>query len=71
MIATLVNVEDMRASTLHAGIEYTESTFPRSREVLAEVLDGVPDDEVQRITAGNAAQLYSFDVPLTGPATEQ
>ena len=51
--------------TLMWGSDYphTESTFPRSRKVLAEVLKGVPDDEVQRIVAGNAAELYSFKLP--------
>ncbi len=55
--------------TLMWGSDYphTESTFPRSREVLAEVLDGVPDDEVARIVAGNAAELYSFKLPETAP----
>jgi hypothetical protein len=27
------------------------------------VLNGVPEEEAQRIVAGNAAELYSFDVP--------
>jgi predicted TIM-barrel fold metal-dependent hydrolase len=51
--------------TLMWGSDYphTESTFPRSRQILAEVLDGVPEEEAQRIVAGNAAELYSFDVP--------
>jgi predicted TIM-barrel fold metal-dependent hydrolase len=41
---------------------HTESTFPRSREILARLLDGVPDDDRRRITADNAARLYHFDV---------
>ncbi|MCW2549915.1 MAG: amidohydrolase 2, partial [Mycobacterium sp.] len=51
--------------TLMWGSDYphTESTFPRSRQILAEVLNGVPEEEAQRIVAGNAAELYSFDVP--------
>ncbi len=55
--------------TLMWGSDYphTESTFPRSREVLAEVLEGVPEDEVARIVAGNVAQLYSFKLPETAP----
>ena len=55
--------------TLMWGSDYphTESTFPRSREVLAEVLEGVPEDEVARIVAGNAAELYHFTLPETAP----
>jgi predicted TIM-barrel fold metal-dependent hydrolase len=39
---------------------HTESTFPRSRTVLERILDGVPRQERQQITASNAARLYGF-----------
>ena len=42
---------------------HTESTFPRSRQILSEILDGLDEDERHQITAGNAARLYSFDLP--------
>ena len=41
---------------------HSESTFPRSREILAEILAGVPDDEQARIVGGNTARVYRFDV---------
>ena len=41
-----------------------ESTFPRSREILAEVLDGVAPEDAARIVSANAADLYGFEVPL-------
>jgi predicted TIM-barrel fold metal-dependent hydrolase len=41
---------------------HSESTFPRSRTILAEILDGVPADEQAKIAAGNTARLYRFDV---------
>jgi predicted TIM-barrel fold metal-dependent hydrolase len=41
---------------------HSESTFPRSREVLAEILEGVPEDEQAKIAGGNTARLYRFDV---------
>jgi predicted TIM-barrel fold metal-dependent hydrolase len=41
---------------------HSESTFPQSRKILAEILAGVPDDEQAKIVGGNAARLYRFDV---------
>ena len=40
---------------------HTESTWPRSREVLGELLGDVPDDEAARMTHGNAARVFGFD----------
>ena len=53
-------------STLLWGSDYphTESTFPRSREIVAEILADVPEDEQRMIVRDNAARLYDFDVPL-------
>ena len=48
---------------------HSESTFPQSRKILAQILEGVPDDEQAKITAGNTARVYNFDVArLTVPA---
>jgi len=56
---------------------HSESTFPQSRKILAEILEGVPDDEQAKpapdhdpgIAAGNTARVYHFDVArLTAPA---
>ncbi|HEX4431438.1 MAG TPA: amidohydrolase family protein [Frankiaceae bacterium] len=57
--------DEIGVETLMWGSDYphTESTFPRSREVLEEVLQGVSDDERALITSGNAAELYSFALP--------
>ena len=40
---------------------HAESTFPRSREILEEILNGVPEDERLKITALNAARLYNIN----------
>src|SRR5206468_8968811 len=48
---------------------HSESTFPQSRKILAEILAGVPDDEQAKIASGNTARVYNFDVArLTVPA---
>jgi predicted TIM-barrel fold metal-dependent hydrolase len=49
---------------------HSESTFPQSRKILAEILAGVPDDEQAKpapdpdpgIVGGNTARVYNFDV---------
>lgn len=41
---------------------HSESTFPRSREILDRILAGVPDGERAKIAGQNAARLYHFDV---------
>ncbi len=40
---------------------HPEWTWPRSREVLGELLEDVPDDEVARMTHGHAARVFGFD----------
>jgi predicted TIM-barrel fold metal-dependent hydrolase len=48
---------------------HSESTFPQSRRILADILAGVPADEQQKIVAGNTARLYAFDTAsLAAPA---
>ena len=36
---------------------HPEITFPRSRQILEKVLEGVPEDEKVKIVGGNAAKL--------------
>ena len=40
---------------------HSESTFPRSRKILAEILEGVPDEQA-KIAGGNTGRVYKFDV---------
>jgi len=41
---------------------HSESTFPRSREVLDDILRNVPEDERAKIVCHNTARLYGFDL---------
>lgn len=41
---------------------HTESTFPRSREILGHILEDVDRREIPMIVSGNAARLYGFDL---------
>jgi predicted TIM-barrel fold metal-dependent hydrolase len=52
--------------TLLWGSDYphTESTFPRSQEIVAEILAGVDPSEVRAIVCDNAARLYGFSAPV-------
>ena len=49
---------------LMCGSDYphSESTFPKSREILDRILEGVPQDEKAKIVGGNVARLYDFDL---------
>ena len=56
---------------------HSESTFPQSRKILAEILAAVPDDEQAKpapdhdpgIAGGNTDRVYNFDAArLTAPA---
>jgi predicted TIM-barrel fold metal-dependent hydrolase len=40
---------------------HAESTFPRSREIVERMLDGVAEDEKAKIVGENTARLYHFD----------
>ena len=71
--------DNMMWDNMMWGSDYphSESTFPQSRKILAEILEGVPDDEQAKpapdrdpgIAGGNTARVYNFDMArLTVPA---
>ena len=39
---------------------HSESTFPKSLEILDEILEGVPEEEKAMIVGENAARVYGF-----------
>jgi len=40
---------------------HSESTFPKSLEILDRILEGVPEEEKAMIVGGNAARVYGFN----------
>lgn len=46
--------------TWECDYPHSDSFWPNSRKVVAEMLRNVPDDEVDRIVEGNARDLYRF-----------
>ena len=41
---------------------HSESTFPKSREILNRILEGVPQEEKNKIVGSTTAKLYGFDM---------
>jgi predicted TIM-barrel fold metal-dependent hydrolase len=44
-----------------ADYPHSDSTWPQSPETLMKSLDGVPDEEIDKMTHGNAMRHYRFD----------
>ena len=51
----IIGVENLQWGSDYPHIE---GTFPESRRILAEILDGVPEEEQMLITSGNVTRLY-------------
>jgi predicted TIM-barrel fold metal-dependent hydrolase len=45
-----------------SDLPHVEGTYPKSRQHLAELLVGVPREEVEAIVGMNAARVMNFDV---------
>jgi predicted TIM-barrel fold metal-dependent hydrolase len=54
--------EHVGVDNLGWGSDYphAESTYPRSHEILAEALQGVPAEHAAKIVGGNTARLFGF-----------
>jgi predicted TIM-barrel fold metal-dependent hydrolase len=59
----LLDVLGARVPTWGSDYPHTESTFPRSQDIVASRLKGLDDDDAARITCGTCAELYGFDLP--------
>ena len=49
--------------TLQWGSDYphAESTFPKSREIVDRILEGVPEDEKALIAGENCAKMFNMN----------
>ena len=43
---------------------HTESTWPESQRVIREIFEGVPEEEVRKITCLNTARVFGFSMPV-------
>jgi predicted TIM-barrel fold metal-dependent hydrolase len=41
---------------------HAESTWPKSRDFLDRMFAGVPEADLRKITSGNAARLFGFEL---------
>ena len=41
---------------------HPEGTFPKSKEIVERVFQGIPDDEKAKILGGNCAEVYGFKI---------
>ena len=51
----IIGVENLQWGSDYPHIE---GTFPESRRILAEILEGVPEEEQMLIASGNVTKLY-------------
>ena len=58
-VSGLVDVPDVGADYPHA-----ESTFPKSRQILEEILVGCTEEGNAKIAGGSAARVYKLDKNL-------
>jgi predicted TIM-barrel fold metal-dependent hydrolase len=56
--------------TWECDYPHSDSTWPHSADLLSHCLEGVPNDEVDKITHLNAMRLYKFDPFATKPRAE-
>jgi predicted TIM-barrel fold metal-dependent hydrolase len=59
----LLDVLGPGTPTWGSDYPHTESTFPRSREILGGILADLDEADVARITSGTCASIYGFDTP--------
>ncbi len=66
-------LDEIGIDTVMWGSDYPhlEGMWPESRQKLAAVLPGLPEEKVRQILGENAARTYGFDVGKLAPAVER
>ena len=59
--------------TIMWGSDYPhpEGTWPETQKMMVEVLGGLPENEIEAILGGNAAEFYGFDVEALTPLADR
>lgn len=60
----LLDVMGRDTPTWGSDYPHTESTFPKSREILKSIVSDLTDEDTHAITAGTCARLYGFEPPV-------
>ena len=58
MLRSVIGVDNI---TWGSDFPHIGSTWPRSREIIDEMMDGVPPEERQKMVRDNAAKLFGFN----------
>ena len=55
------------------GTDYPhpEGTWPITRKMMVETFHGLPEDEIEAMFGGNAAEFYGFDRGKLDPLAER
>jgi len=55
--------------TIMWGTDYPhpEGTWPRTREMMLEIFHGLPEEDIEAMLGGNAAEFYGFDTEKLAP----
>jgi hypothetical protein len=48
---------------LEVDYPHADSTWPHTQDVIADLVDGMPQDEVDKLTFATAAALYRHPLP--------
>jgi predicted TIM-barrel fold metal-dependent hydrolase len=48
---------------------HSETSWPHAQKTAQEIFQGIPDDEVQKISHGNAVQVFNWEIRIPPDAS--